>query len=375
MKVVTESELRDIYMKAPFTSFDLPSGMKLTPAASQFLSERKIKVLRDGVPEAQLVQENRCFNISAPTPQYPKQPPTPNPLANNGGSGGMYQQPIPSRNPIQNQVTSMQKETTAPIFTQDAYVPPVPTKNQSNFFVQEQQAPIEEPKAVKNPSVAAYQPEVYVPPVATKNQPQRAEDASSEQGHQSLATDTTAQNMDRSHVSKEKPEHMTHLRGSTLVPKTHPMIAFRGQLDVFEAVVLKGIIESENSGFKDLASDLGEMLKVSRSIMRAEVRQEPMEPISICGWNADQIRERSHYPNKFYNVNHFTPQPEHGKVMADLNYMRAIAREMELAAAHAFIAEDGTTERDDILQAVNRFSSVIYVFMVQLLAGVYKYGC
>lgn len=29
----------------------------------------------------------------------------------------------------------------------------------------------------------------------------------------------------------EKPEHMTHLRGNLLVPKTHPRIAFRGQLD------------------------------------------------------------------------------------------------------------------------------------------------
>ena len=62
--------------------------------------------------------------------------------------------------------------------------------------------------------------------------------------------------MDTSHVSQEKPEHMTHLRGAELVPKTHPMIAFRGQLDTFEACVLSGVIEAKMSGFEGLAEDL-----------------------------------------------------------------------------------------------------------------------
>ncbi|MEG0873775.1 MAG: hypothetical protein RSH79_00500 [Clostridiales bacterium] len=313
MKVVTEAELRDIYKKAPFTSFDLPSGMKLTPAASQFLSERKIQVLRDGVSESQLAQEDRRFNISAPTPAYPKVPPKPQPLANSpyqSGNNLVY-----SGIPVQ------------PV----APTPPVtPVTPQSQVI---------EPKG------------------------------------STVQNDTTAQNMDRSHVSNEKPEHMTHLRGAELVPKIHPIIAFRGQLDVFEAVVLNSIISAETSGFKDLAGDLNELLQYSRQIMRAEVRQEPLEPMLICGWGPAEIRERSHYPNKYYNVNHFTPQPEHGKVMAELNYLRAIVREMELSAEHAFYNEDGTTQRDDILEAVNRFSSLIYVFMLQLLAGVYKYGC
>ena len=36
----------------------------------------------------------------------------------------------------------------------------------------------------------------------------------------------------------EKPEHMTHLRGNILVPKTHPRIAFRGGIDTLEAELL-----------------------------------------------------------------------------------------------------------------------------------------
>lgn len=328
MKVVTETELRDIYKKSPFTSFDLPQGMKLTPAASQFLSERKIQVLRDGVAESQLAQEDRRYNISAPTPAYPKIPPNPQPLSGySAGSGGGVS------------ITGEQS---------------LGTQNVTSAGP---------PYGLATPSFVA-PGEAAVPLSGSNND-----------GGNAVAKDTTAQNMDRSHVNSQKPEHMTHLRGAELVPKTHPVIAFRGQLDIFEAVVLKGIITAETDGFKTLAKDLTELLEYSRKIMRAEVRQEPLEPVSICGWDADEIRDRSHYPNKYYNVEHFTPQSEQGKIMAELNYLRAVAREMELAAAHAFYREDGTTDRDDILQAVNRFSSVIYVFMLQLLAGVYKYGC
>lgn len=186
--------------------------------------------------------------------------------------------------------------------------------------------------------------------------------------------DTTAQNMDTSHTDHSKPEHMTHLRGAELVPKVHPIIAFRGQLDSFEAMLLELVIDTEMAGFKDLSSDLNELLEYSRTIMRAEVMEEPLAPMVICGWDSDEIRERSHYPNKFYSANHFTPQPHHGKIMAQLNRLRAQSRELELSAAHAFYREDGSTDRDDILKAVNRFSSLIYVFMLQLLGGVYKYG-
>ena len=348
MKVVTEAELRDIYKKAPFTSFDLPSGMKLTPAASQFLSERKIRVLRDGVSESQLAQEDRRYNISAPTPAYPKVPPKPQPLSagNFANSGNVV---ITENPPSNTQVNNGYQQPGA-----QQYAPPV-TQSQ----------PSQQSMVSPNGVVSDNQSQTIVSQGGSSNA----------MGGNVAANDTTVQNMDRSHVNTEKPEHMTHLRGAELVPKTHPMIAFRGQLDIFEGVVLKGIISAENDGFKGLARDLTELLECSRKIMRAEVRQEPLEPINICGWDAAEIRDRSHYPNKYYEANHFTPQPEHGKIMAELNYMRAVARQMELAAAHAFYKEDGSTDRDDILQAVNRFSSVIYVFMLQLLGGVYKYGC
>ena len=38
--------------------------------------------------------------------------------------------------------------------------------------------------------------------------------------------------------SEEKPEHLTHLNGDTLVHKTHPRIAFRGAMDTLEAEIM-----------------------------------------------------------------------------------------------------------------------------------------
>ena len=39
-------------------------------------------------------------------------------------------------------------------------------------------------------------------------------------------------------VFREKPEDHTHLRGNILVPKTHPVIAFRGAIDSLEGEIL-----------------------------------------------------------------------------------------------------------------------------------------
>ncbi len=47
MRIYTESELRDKYKREPFISFTLPKECRLTPAAAQFLSERKIEIVQD----------------------------------------------------------------------------------------------------------------------------------------------------------------------------------------------------------------------------------------------------------------------------------------------------------------------------------------
>ena len=71
---------------------------------------------------------------------------------------------------------------------------------------------------------------------------------------------------------EEKPEHMTHLHSDILVPKTHPRILFRGKLDSLEAELLLAMAE-----LPKWAEALGELLELTRKILRCDVLEEPLE--------------------------------------------------------------------------------------------------
>ncbi|MEH7158348.1 cobalamin adenosyltransferase [Neobacillus drentensis] len=49
MKFITESYLRNLYKKEPFTVYELGQGARLTPGGRQYLSDRGIKFLDSGV--------------------------------------------------------------------------------------------------------------------------------------------------------------------------------------------------------------------------------------------------------------------------------------------------------------------------------------
>jgi len=171
-----------------------------------------------------------------------------------------------------------------------------------------------------------------------------------------------------------KPEYMTHIKGDTLVLKSHPRILFRGKLDTFEALLINGVIEVESLGHQELGKDLREVLDYARQMLRAEVKEEPLAPISFHGWPPEEIRDRSHYPQKYYGVNHLLPGPGQGMITGKLNYLRTQARELELAGIMAFCQTPTQTEREDILQGLNRLSSLLYIMMIQLISGHYRVG-
>ena len=55
-----------------------------------------------------------------------------------------------------------------------------------------------------------------------------------------------------------------------------------------------------------------------------------------------------------------------GQAILQLNLARTAARNAELAAAHAFTSHDGSCARPDLLQALNRMSSMLYILMIRL---------
>ena len=159
---------------------------------------------------------------------------------------------------------------------------------------------------------------------------------------------------------EEKPEHMTHLRGNLLVNKTHPVIAFRGKLDSFQAELILGQLEIPKE-----AKRLGEILDFSRHLIRCDVMQEPVSREKLCGLGEQELRRRSHFPQEVYGKPHFMPEAADGLLIARLNRLRSLAREAELAAAAAFTDPEGNCTRTDILRALNRISSMLYIMMIE----------
>lgn len=161
-------------------------------------------------------------------------------------------------------------------------------------------------------------------------------------------------------ILEEKPEHMTHLAGTVLVPKDHPRIRFRGKLDTLEGELLMLTLAPGAP-----VAELEEILALARKILRCEVLDEPLSGDPLCGLTQEEIHHRSHFPQESYGQPHFMPEPSDGAVVLGLNRLRCAAREAELAAVTAFQDREGRPTRPDLLQAMNRMSSMLYLLMIR----------
>lgn len=166
-------------------------------------------------------------------------------------------------------------------------------------------------------------------------------------------------------IFSEKPEHYTHLRGNILVPKTHPIIAFRGAMDTLEAELLLAQVEVP----ENMQDDVGQILSFARQLIRREVMQEPVEAGLLCGLTQAEQRHRSQFPQEYYGIAHFMPTLSDGKAILWLNRARTAARHAELTAASAFVTPEGVCLREDLLRALNRISSMLYILMLRLKSG------
>lgn len=166
----------------------------------------------------------------------------------------------------------------------------------------------------------------------------------------------------------EKGELMTHLRGNTLVPKTDPQITFRGRLDSLQAKIMEVQTISEEEKNHRVTADLEELLAFVRSIVSAEVRDEPIKEIRLLNMGSVQIRRDSQNVSAAFGMEHPVPTYRQGRLCVGLNSLRTLVRETELAAAHAFTGEDGKCSRLDIIEALNRLSSCVYIIYCRTIA-------
>ena len=165
-------------------------------------------------------------------------------------------------------------------------------------------------------------------------------------------------------VVREKPEHMTHLHSDVLVSKTHPRIRFRGAVDSLEAELLLAQLRCP-----EMKRELEEILELARMLIRCEVMDEPVGEGMLCGLTQPELRSRSHRPQDYYGQPHFMPSAADAPELLMVNRARCVARQAELAAVEAFSDREGNPTRMDILQAMNRVSSMLYLLMIGIKAG------
>lgn len=171
----------------------------------------------------------------------------------------------------------------------------------------------------------------------------------------------------------EKPEDWTHLNKDYLVPKDHPRILFRGQMDLLQAKIVRVQVGLEERGVEaKLLGDLQSVLDLLRQITRSEVLDEPLPTENIIGLTPQELREQSHATKKYFGVEYMAlPHYSMGYPLAALNELRTQARVTEAAAVACFKTRPTPVQRQ-VLQTMNRLSSAFHILMCRWQAG--RYG-
>ncbi|GHV94721.1 hypothetical protein AGMMS50293_10410 [Spirochaetia bacterium] len=178
--------------------------------------------------------------------------------------------------------------------------------------------------------------------------------------------DSTGEKLD------SKPEELTHLYGNQLTGKDNPVIVFRGKLDKLCAMILEAQILGEERENRAYVNDLQEILEFVRSLFPAEYKGTSLGEFRLLEMSSGDIRERSHHPEKYFGRKHLLTDYTMGALSIRLNLLRTITRETELAAVSALrnppdSPEPSRCRREDIVEALNRLSSLFYILMYKYL--------
>jgi len=148
--------------------------------------------------------------------------------------------------------------------------------------------------------------------------------------------------------------------GSAPAGKDSPVMVFRGKLDTLCAMILQAQAMGAQEGNRDFVADLQEILDFVRSLFSAEYKGTPLGEFRLLGLSSGEMRERSHNPEKYFGLKHLLMHHSMGVLSLRLNLLRTGVRELELAALRAGC-------REDILEALNRLSSLFYILIYKYL--------
>lgn len=158
---------------------------------------------------------------------------------------------------------------------------------------------------------------------------------------------------------------MTCLDAETTVPKSHPRIMLRGKLDTLlaSAILARTRFDPENNLSPYLKECLADVVNWVMGVLTAEVSGGECAEGFMGGMDAPALRAVSRDPRKYLGMDPPVPGIGMGENAALLNWLRALARETEVAAVRNY------PEREDIASSLNRLSSAVYVLVLLTLAA------
>src|SRR5207249_1060457 len=127
-------------------------------------------------------------------------------------------------------------------------------------------------------------------------------------------------------------------------------------------------VAADADACKELVGELEEVLGLVRRIVGAEVTGRPLGEWRLTGMDPARIRWASHHTRELYGVPFMYPSIRMGPPVAKVYLARAMAREAERALLRAL------PERADLLLALNRISSLLYVLTCKYAGGQYDSG-
>ena len=154
-----------------------------------------------------------------------------------------------------------------------------------------------------------------------------------------------------------------------IASKDSPLIAFRGKLDTLCAMILEAQLLGDQHENRAFTEDMQEVLDFTRSLLSAEYKGIPLGEFRIMGMTPHEMREMSHNPQNHFGHDHLLMHRSMGPLSLRLNLLRTAVRETELAAIAAFRdpADPAKCRREDIAEALNSLSSLLYILIYRYL--------
>lgn len=161
----------------------------------------------------------------------------------------------------------------------------------------------------------------------------------------------------------EASQELTWLDAATQVPKNHPSIIMRGRLDSLLAhiVLVQTQFDPKDRKPAYLKQCLAELHAWAMLALKGEVTGEAVCPKGMGGMDVETLHAISREPKKYLGLDHFAAEASMGGNVALLNWLRASVREAEVAAVTC-------SGNMDVICALNRLSSAVYVLMLLTLA-------